>query len=260
MAYFEFHDTLPNHLKTRRLAAALKIGKVQAVGHLACLFAYMIANKPGGVIDAADVPFAAEWVGDPRKFLNAISAKGGYVELDGNDAKIHDWEHYTKGYRKAQADAQRLRDQRAEEARLSRDGSALVALSPPRAEQNRTERTEQSREEGPSRADALPASHAALAPLQDLQTEPTAHDGLVRAFAFCRMPGLQCKRKCIEDLKRQGVDEGRIMFAAHDPANRSLDFFDIMKSLKPERTQKSEWDKAMDILKARELSKTREAK
>lgn len=246
---------------------ALKITKAQAVGHLACLFAYMISNKPGGTIDAADVPFAAEWEGDPRKFLDAISVKGGYVELHGRDAKIHDWEEYTKGYRKAQADAVRLRDKRAREALLAHDGSATVARpsgddSATVAQSGTTDQTDQTDQTrtrgaiGDGRADALPPSHAPLAPILDLQTEPTAHDGLVRAFAFCRMPGLQCKRRCIEDLKRQGVDPDRIMAFANDPANRSLDFFDIMKSLKPERAKKSEWDKAMEILRDRELKRT----
>lgn len=67
----------------------------------------------------------------------------------------------------------------------------------------------------------------------ELQTEPESCDGLVRAFFFCRSPGLRAKRDAIADLRRQGVDEGRIMTAATDPANRARDFYRILSDLRP---------------------------
>lgn len=243
---------------------ALGLKRFEAVGLRGCLYAWAITHRPGGIIERELVATACEWDGDEGKLFDALkTAKLVDVREDGA-VTIHDWPMFTSGYRKAKKDAKRKKAA-YEKARKARELSTEKARSirgdssDSRGERNGTERnrTERSGEGEPSRADALPPSHAALAPLQELLPEPEPVNGLLRAFAFCQMPGLACKRKCINDLKRQGVDEDRIMHAAHDPMNRNLDFFDIMKSLKPERAAKSEWDKAMEILRDRELRRAK---
>ena len=122
MAYFEFHDTLPDHFKTKRLQKMLGIGKAQTIGHLGCLFAWTVRFRPGGIVDRDLLESAAEWEGTVGKLASALLTVGF---IDGvnqsKSCKIHDWEDFTRGYRKARADAERLkRKDTPDPARTSR--------------------------------------------------------------------------------------------------------------------------------------------
>jgi hypothetical protein len=65
--------------------------------------------------------------------------------------------------------------------------------------------------------------------------EPSAAEGLVRAAAFCRFPGLRAKRDALDDLLRRGVSHDRIMAYLTDPARRASGFYEIIRDLEPER-------------------------
>ena len=116
MAWIEVHQSLPTHRKTRRLARELKLnGKdfPKAVGHLVMLWLWAIDNAPSGDlsgIDPYDVADAAEWAGDPAKFVDAL-IKSGFVD---EDMHIHDWDMYIgKLIDRREANAQRNREARA---------------------------------------------------------------------------------------------------------------------------------------------------
>lgn len=82
--------------------------------------------------------------------------------------------------------------------------------------------------------------------------EKPSPEGLVRAFRFCGMPGPRAKAEAIADLLRQGVDYGRIMAAATDPFNRSRDFYDILRTIRPKSKRVDALDQwARDGMKGR---------
>lgn len=79
----------------------------------------------------------------------------------------------------------------------------------------------------PPRAKAEPQS---LGPDEPHPME-SPRAGLIKAFRFCKIPGDAAKGAAIDELVRLGIAEERIMAAATDPGNRSMPFWQIMKSL-----------------------------
>ena len=151
MAYVEWHGTIPNHYKTKRLARILGCEKALAVGYLGCLVAWAIEVRPGGRFDRVLVAEGAEFQGPPDKIAAAMLEAGWLDEIDGSEVEIHDWEEVTRGYRKARKDAaRRKRGSSAAKARQKRGSSAVTAPLPPRPDPTRTEqtRTEQNGSEG----------------------------------------------------------------------------------------------------------------
>lgn len=134
MAYIEFHGGMPGHAKTKALARQLGIQRAHAVGHLACLWAYCIERHPGGVIRDDAVEAAAEWEGEQGVLLAALIERRWLERDSPTTVALHDWDDYTKGYRKVVADRERMKAKRsATVARQSTDRSTTVL-------QNRTER------------------------------------------------------------------------------------------------------------------------
>ena len=150
MPYFEFHDTLPHHIKTRRLSVALRLSIPQTVGHLACLFAYAIGTAPHGELQAGDIPLAAQYRGEGGRLVKALIESGWLDLVEKDTYQIHDWLCYTRAYRKAQRDSKAR-----SEARQKRDSSAVAAQPPPR-----TERPEQNRTSGTNEQNERPTAPA----------------------------------------------------------------------------------------------------
>lgn len=213
MAHIEVHDTLPDHPKVSHLATRLGRDRLTVVAHLICLWTWAIRYRPGGDLTptrggaegdqeegegrpegdlrgSEEVATAARYKGDPSKFVKAIRACG---LLDG--WQLHDWLDYTKGYKKATRDRERIAEKRAATvARQSRDSRA----EPNRTEPNRTEpnreeeraatvvhhETEKSSLPAPTGAwdifldrwNALPSPYPKLNP-------SAAHEGLRKTFA-----------------------------------------------------------------------------
>lgn len=128
VAYAELHGGMPGHAKTTALAKQLGLDRAQAVGHLACLWAYCIDRHPGGVIRSDAVEAAAEWRGEEGKLLQALLDRR-WLERDGPETvALHDWAEYTKSYRKAEADRERMRRKRSEP--VARQSATVARPSP----------------------------------------------------------------------------------------------------------------------------------
>ena len=92
MAWVEVHQSLPTHKKTVRVANALGIEQVHAVGHLVTLWLWALDNAPDGDLDDAtdgEIAFYAQWRGDATQFVDALRSAHF---LDGN--QIHNWTDY----------------------------------------------------------------------------------------------------------------------------------------------------------------------
>jgi hypothetical protein len=112
MAYFEFHDTLPDHPKVKHLASLLDVSEVTAVGHFACLLAWTIRFRPGGRVENYAVAGACRLQRDGASVVTAL-VQAGLAHEDGESIKIHDWREYTRNYLKSKKDARRVQRYRS---------------------------------------------------------------------------------------------------------------------------------------------------
>ena len=128
MPWIKSDSSLRNHPKTRRLARTLNICPFRAIGHLQCLWWWVMEYAPDGDIsrhDAVDIAEAAGWDGDPEQFLRALISCGpgdsdGFVD---KSMQIHDWKDYGGALhekRKSNADRQRRHREREQEKALQK--------------------------------------------------------------------------------------------------------------------------------------------
>lgn len=105
MAWFELHQELCAHPKTKRLAKSLGICLPQAVGHCVCLWTWAMSYAQNGVLTdygQDGIADAAQWPGDPDAFVSAmiecgVGDKPGFIEWTSEDGLIiHDWEDYRR--------------------------------------------------------------------------------------------------------------------------------------------------------------------
>lgn len=132
MAWFEAHQELPRHPKTRKAAKKLGIPIPHLVGHLWCLWGWALEMAEDGNLskfDAEDIAIGAEWDDDPIEFVEALVSCGsaggaGFLERGGTygppddglsgDLVLHDWwERAGKLVAKRRRDATRKRKERA---------------------------------------------------------------------------------------------------------------------------------------------------
>ena len=138
MAWIESHQELLAHHKLRKAAATLRISRPQMIGHLHCLWWWVLDYADDGDLskfDVVDIALGAEWEGDPDKFVEALVECGtrddaGFLERDGlrlegvdEDGEpqlvtsalvVHDWwAHGGKLVVKRLRDAERARQRRA---------------------------------------------------------------------------------------------------------------------------------------------------
>jgi DnaD/phage-associated family protein len=122
MAWIESHQSLRDHRKTKALRRVLKIKTPQAIGHLHLLWWWCLDNAPDGNlsdIPSEDLAEAAEWTGDPGKFVSAL-LDAGFIDRD--TGQLHDWMDYSGGY---------LEQQRLTKEQKRAGGKARMAqLSP----------------------------------------------------------------------------------------------------------------------------------
>ncbi len=103
MPYNESHSELREHPKTKRLKRSLGVSLPAAIGHLQCLWWWVMDYAPKGDLtgfEATDIAEGAEWDGDPDVFVDALCACGpagsdGFLErtTDGR-LLVHDWWQY----------------------------------------------------------------------------------------------------------------------------------------------------------------------
>jgi DnaD/phage-associated family protein len=105
MAWFEFHQSLVTHRKLYSLAARLGVGRAQAAGHLAFLWAWALDNAASGDLAGIGdgvIGIAADWPKKAEVFVRAC-IESGFIDDDENGRRLHDWDDY----------AGRLNDRRA---------------------------------------------------------------------------------------------------------------------------------------------------
>jgi len=128
MAWIEFHQALPRHPKTLRVALALNIPRAQVCGHLATLWTWALDARPeGGPLDAIDVIAGADWENQRKDFPAALVA-AGFLDVRADGMWLHDWDDY----------AGRLRDQRELRRESNRQSQRRrrERLSAPRQHEN----------------------------------------------------------------------------------------------------------------------------
>lgn len=127
MAWIEVHQSLPPHRKIKRLKRLLKVKTPAAVGHVIMLWLWALDNAPEGRLDGLepeDLAEAAEWPGDPDRFMSAL-VECGFVD-GGDDPVIHDWQEYggrLQDQRKDRAAQNRERQKRYRESKKTRDSN-----------------------------------------------------------------------------------------------------------------------------------------
>ena len=168
MAWIESWQELGQHPKTRKAARLLGVPKVQVIGHLHCLWWWALSYQEDGDLtgrDPQDIADAAEWEGEPERFIQAlveckVKVGGcGFLENDNGRLILHNWMKYAGRLiqkRKANRDrankvyAQSTRSLRAEDKSLPVDNAQSTRppyptvpypTVPNRTEQNRTKET-----------------------------------------------------------------------------------------------------------------------
>jgi len=116
MAWIESHQAVSKHKKTLRAASVLKCDRHKLIGHLHELWWWAIDNlNPDGELgDLTDyeIAMAAEWDGDPEKFVAALT-EAGYIDNDEECRYLHDWYDYGgKLVERRIKERQRSRDRR----------------------------------------------------------------------------------------------------------------------------------------------------
>ena len=69
MAWIEVHQELPGHWKTLRLARALQIDEMQAMGHMVALWLWALNSRADGDLsrfEPIDIACGAHWRGPGR--------------------------------------------------------------------------------------------------------------------------------------------------------------------------------------------------
>lgn len=116
MAWIESHQSLLTHRKTGRMARALSISKITAIGHLHALWWWCLDNAPKGSlagIDVEDIADGACWEGDPEAFINGLVYAGFIDRTDSGCLMVHDWMDFAgKLIDRRTKDAERKRDAR----------------------------------------------------------------------------------------------------------------------------------------------------
>ena len=263
MAYFEFHDTLPDHPKVQKMMDLLHIGNVQAVGHVARLFSWAIRYRPSGVLPTSCISLASGWHGPclavgsrwrtPGLTMASVLLQAGFLEAteDPEELEIHDWRCYTKGYRKAVADRDRY---------FSREIIAKKAVSG--TEQNRTE--QRGGDSSSLRAEfGLVLKPPSLGNVMSLASAHGATSAQVTGYLFrlalqiAHTPGREDTiRREIEAMSRR-IDVGVQKLEAYLMSQEAcgLDIVAWRRHFEPPRQAQDTHAEAMKILEARRRAK-----
>ncbi len=90
---------------------------MEAVGHVAALWAWAIDNAPDGRLPIEDEIIAegAYWFDNPARFIEALIFCGFVDDDYDGHRQIHDWEEWAGALiRKRESDKERIRLQRCE--------------------------------------------------------------------------------------------------------------------------------------------------
>jgi hypothetical protein len=115
--WIESHTSLRANKKLKPLCEDLRVTRATIIGHLHMLWWWAIDNREDGDLSSLyprDIAGAADWPGDPLKFVNALKRHGWLTK----DMHIKDWMEYV-----GRLISERRR-KRAQRARHSQDAGA----------------------------------------------------------------------------------------------------------------------------------------
>ena len=94
------HSALFEHVKLRKLCRLLSIPRPHAIGYLECLTHYVGDHHYDGDLSSLsddDIEEAAEWQGEPGKFL-AACIEVRLIDRDAAGTRLHDWLDWRPDY------------------------------------------------------------------------------------------------------------------------------------------------------------------
>lgn len=181
--WIRVEQTLGTHRKTRRLARALGVPRVQAVGHLVCLWSYALAHAADGDLrdhEPEDIADGALWDGEPEQLVDAL-LEVGLLDRGEHGLTIHDWQEYAVGLR----EAQRKRVYRARRAEQSvarpgtvpgqsgdSDGTETDASRTVPSDGTRRDETDETRQDETDPDESSALLELALEPAEPAKGEP----------------------------------------------------------------------------------------
>lgn len=94
------HSSCFNHVKLKKLAKLLKVGRPQALGHLEFFWHYCgdchLDGDISGLTDS-DIEMASEWRGKRGAFVGA-ALESGFIDRDSEGTRVHDWDQWAPDY------------------------------------------------------------------------------------------------------------------------------------------------------------------
>lgn len=175
MDWFRTDSDLPRHPQVLRLARTLGVSKVEAIGHMTCLWCAVAEHAEDGALDIADAELIELWAEWPESrrghFVVALQAVG-WVDSNGMLKGWAERHEYMLRERKRKQDDRRKwreeKDKRKRTARAASDGEC--APSPPDGAPHRTvpyRTVPDSTSELPTTSVADPATPTATKPKRD---------------------------------------------------------------------------------------------
>lgn len=122
MAWIQIHQQLKDHRKLLATADELEIEPAHMLGLLVSFWLWALDNTPSGSLEGISdrmIARAAQWNGEPGKFVEAMAHAGLLDEEPDGSLALHDWYEYTG----------KLIDQREAEKNRSRRRRAAAAAS-----------------------------------------------------------------------------------------------------------------------------------
>ena len=94
--WIQIYSNLPEHPKIYQLADTLETGNCEAVGVVVSLWLWAAKNAPDGDLSRFPVRAlgdAVGWRGDTKRLYQSLVACG-FLDEDGENTRLHDWEEY----------------------------------------------------------------------------------------------------------------------------------------------------------------------
>ena len=131
MAWIQVHQQVKDHRKVQAAADMLEIEPPHMLGLLISFWLWSLDNAPSGTLEGISermIARAAQWYGDPHKFVEAMLSAGLLDEDEPGKLAIHDWYEYTG----------KLIDQREAEKNRSRRRRAAATAGQPEDDRRTT--------------------------------------------------------------------------------------------------------------------------